>query len=182
MKPIPKTHRDHRPGMPEVALRFPSPHGIVCTTMTALRELRRAADISQQEFAALIGVPNTFRMWDSGLTSQFHAQVLHRAPIAVAQHRRLCELLTLEDLAKELSIHIRTLQAAARTGRLEVEFSVRSVLQGARCGALLAPRQKRFLSKHYRCFSGQADLPACPSHWCRATMTSICESCGDSCV
>jgi DNA-binding transcriptional regulator YiaG len=31
--------------------------------MTALRELRRAADLSQQEFAALIDVPlNTLRM------------------------------------------------------------------------------------------------------------------------
>jgi len=36
--------------------------------VTALRELRRAADLSQQEFAALMDVPlNTFRMWDSGL-------------------------------------------------------------------------------------------------------------------
>ena len=33
--------------------------------MTALRELRSVADLSQQEFAALIDVPlNTFRMWD----------------------------------------------------------------------------------------------------------------------
>jgi hypothetical protein len=45
----------------------------------------------------------------------------------VAQHQGLCELLTLEDLAKALGVHIRTLQAAARTGRLEVEFGVRSV-------------------------------------------------------
>jgi DNA-binding transcriptional regulator YiaG len=36
--------------------------------MTALRELRRVADLLQEECAALIGVPvNTFRMWASGL-------------------------------------------------------------------------------------------------------------------
>jgi len=35
-----------------------------------LRALRRAVNLSQQEFAALLGVPiNTFRMWDSGLRS-----------------------------------------------------------------------------------------------------------------
>jgi DNA-binding transcriptional regulator YiaG len=37
-------------------------------TVTALRELRRTAELSQQQFASLIDVPlNTFRMWDSGL-------------------------------------------------------------------------------------------------------------------
>ena len=36
--------------------------------MRELRELRRAADLSQHEFAALMSVPlNTFRMWDGWL-------------------------------------------------------------------------------------------------------------------
>jgi hypothetical protein len=34
--------------------------------------------------------------------------------------------LPLDQLAKELHVHLRTLQAAARTGRLEAHFSVRS--------------------------------------------------------
>jgi len=36
--------------------------------VNALRQLRRDAGLSQQEFAELIAAPlNTFRMWDSGL-------------------------------------------------------------------------------------------------------------------
>ena len=35
-----------------------------------LRELRRAADLSQRQLADLLDIPfNTFRMWDSGLTT-----------------------------------------------------------------------------------------------------------------
>src|SRR5678810_824738 len=81
--------------------------------MTALRELRRAADLSQQECAALIDVPtNTFRMWDSGLRP-VPPRVLQRARVAVTEHARNSELVSLDQLARELGVHQRTVRAAA---------------------------------------------------------------------
>jgi hypothetical protein len=84
--------------------------------------------------------------------------VLQRASVAVARHTRRCALLALGALAKELGVHIRTLQAAARTGRLETEFGVPSVFGRPRRRASRAAGEA-FLSMHYRCFSGQAICP-----------------------
>jgi len=51
--------------------------------MTELRELRRAANLSQHELAVLMCVPvNTFRMWDSGLRP-VPLDVVQRAKLAV---------------------------------------------------------------------------------------------------
>ena len=95
-------------------------------SMTELRELRRAADLSQQEFAALMSVPvNTFRMWDSGLRPA-PLDAVQRARLAVAEHARNTQFVSLDQLARELGVHVRTLRAAARTGRLVVQFSSRS--------------------------------------------------------
>ena len=97
--------------------------------MSELRQLRRTAGLGQREFAALLSVPlETFRTWDSG-RRPVPGLVLHQAAAAIARHqRRQCELLPLDQLARELHVHVRTLQAAARTGRLDATFSVRSVL------------------------------------------------------
>ena len=55
-------------------------------------------------------------------------------------------------------MHIRTLQAAARTGRLEAQFSVRSAFgRPIRFASRAAGEQ--FLARHYRCFSGQQLCP-----------------------
>jgi transcriptional regulator with XRE-family HTH domain len=95
--------------------------------MNELRELRRAAGLGQREFAALLAVPlETFRTWDSGRRS-VPVPILQRAAAAVAPHLRQSELVPLDELARELHVHMRTLQAAARTGRLHAHFSVRSV-------------------------------------------------------
>jgi DNA-binding transcriptional regulator YiaG len=126
--------------------------------LTPLRELRRTADLSQQEFAALIDVPlNTFRMWDSGLRP-IPIAVMHRAAEAVEEHARRQQLLSLDQLAKELGVHIRTLQAAARTGRLEVHFSVRSAF-GRPIRSASRAAGEQFLARHYRRFSGQEICP-----------------------
>jgi transcriptional regulator with XRE-family HTH domain len=96
------------------------------TNVTELREIRRRANLRQHECAALIGVPlNTFRMWDSGLRT-IPRGVVERARLAVYRHLRDTELLTLDQLATETGVHQRTLRAAARTGRLTVQFSPRS--------------------------------------------------------
>jgi hypothetical protein len=79
--------------------------------VTPLRELRRAADLSQQECAALDDVPlNTFRIWDSGLR-RVPPHMLQRAKAAVVVHARNAELVSLDQLARELGIH------QARSGR-----------------------------------------------------------------
>lgn len=65
--------------------------------------------------------------------------------------------MSLAALAMELGVHVRTLQAAARTGRLRAHLSVRSVFgRPMRC----ASRGQQFLARHYRCFSGQEICPA----------------------
>ena len=56
-------------------------------------------------------------------------------------------------------VHVRTLQAAARTGRLAVTFSTRSVFGRPRRFATRAAVDA-FLATHYRRFGGQAAGPA----------------------
>lgn len=126
--------------------------------MNELRQLRRNADLSQRDLARLLDVPvNTFRMWDSGLRHA-PAHVVTRAREALASWAKQRELLPLDRLARELGVHIRTLQAAARTGRLEAHFSVRSAFgRPIRCASRAAGEQ--FLARHYRRFSGQEVCP-----------------------
>ncbi len=127
--------------------------------MNELRQLRRHADLSQRHLAGLLDVPvNTFRMWDSGLRP-VPAPTLLRARAAVEHHAQQTELLPLSQLAKELHIHIRTLQAAVRTGRLDAHFSVKSVFGRPRRLATRAAAE-RFMATHYRRFSGQRICPA----------------------
>jgi len=131
-------------------------HGVL--SMNELRRLRRHADLSQRDFAGLLDVPvNTFRMWDSGLRP-VPALMLLRARIAVEHHAQQTERLPLSQLAKELHVHIRTLQAAVRTGRLNAHFSVKSVFGRPRRLATRAAAAQ-FMATHYRRFSGQAICP-----------------------
>ena len=70
--------------------------------MNALRDLRRAADLGQREFAALLSVPlETLRTWDSG-RRPVPVPMLRRAAAAVARHQRPREVLPLATLAREL--------------------------------------------------------------------------------
>ena len=126
--------------------------------MYELRELRRLAHLGQREFAALLSVPlETLRTWDSGRRPA-PVTVLHRARAAISAHERQRELLPLAGLARELHVHVRTLQAAARTGRLDTVFSVRSVFGRPMRFASRAAGE-RFVARHYRCFSGQQVCP-----------------------
>ena len=127
--------------------------------MNDLRALRQRAGLSQREFAELIGAAfNSFRMWDSGLRP-VPAPTLRRAHAALEHRAHQTELLSLGRLAGELGVHVRTLQAAARTGRLEVRFSTRSVFgRPVRLASRAAGEQ--FKRTHYRRFAGQAACPA----------------------
>lgn len=127
--------------------------------MNALRELRRDADLSQRDLAELLGVPvNTLRMWDSGLRPT-PAHMLVRVRTAVARHAQRTELVPLAQLAQEFHVHVRTLQAAVRTGRLAAHFSVQSIFGRPRRLATRAAVEQ-FMATHYRRFSGQAICPA----------------------
>jgi DNA-binding transcriptional regulator YiaG len=136
-----------------------------CDAMHALRELRRTAGLSQQECADLMATPlKTFRMWDSELRP-VPAPMLRRAREALEHRAHQNELLPLDRLASELGVHVRTLQAAARTGRLEVQFSTRSVF-GRPMRLATRAAGERFKRTHYRRFAGQsicaAPLPSVP--------------------
>jgi DNA-binding transcriptional regulator YiaG len=76
--------------------------------------------------------------------------------------------LPLDQLAKELHVHVRTLQAAVRTGRLDAHFSVKSVFGRPRRLATRAAAAQ-FMATHYRRFSGQAvcptPLPTVPNNY-----------------
>lgn len=136
--------------------------------MDTLRELRSAAGVTQREFANLLSVSvESLRTWDSGRRSVPFA-ILRRATSLAADHRRRHEPLPLQQLAAEFHVHIRTLQAAARTGRLEATFSVRSAF-GRPIRRASRAATEGFLSTYYRCYSGQAvcplPLPAVPDDY-----------------
>lgn len=122
--------------------------------MNELRELRRAMGLGQREFARQLSVPlETLRTWDSGRRT-VPARAIERARLLVAQRGRKTELLPLDQLASSLNVHVRTLQAAARTGRLEAHFTVRSVFGRPRRFATRAAGA-RFMATSYRRFTGQ---------------------------
>jgi DNA-binding transcriptional regulator YiaG len=117
--------------------------------VNALRDLRRDALLSQEEFAEILGVPlNTFRMWDSGIRA-IPCGLIKRASAALTKHVRDTELLPLDQLAHELGIHQRTLRAAARTGRLVVQFSSRSVF-GRPIRRATRQAAALFMERYYR--------------------------------
>jgi len=126
--------------------------------MNELRHLRRRVDLSQRDFAGLLDVP--LNVSDVGQRAASRAvPMLLRARAAVEHHAQRTELLPLGELAKEFRVHIRTLQAAVRTGRLAAHFSVKSVFGRPR---RLATRTatEQFMTTHYRRFSGQEVCPA----------------------
>jgi DNA-binding transcriptional regulator YiaG len=143
-------------------------NGMVCAAMNELRELRRAIGLGQREFAALLSIPlETFRPWDSE-RRVVSVAVLQRAREVVSHYQRQHERLPLCQLAKELHVHIRTLQAAVRTGRLTAHFAVQSVFGRPKRLATRAAAEQ-FMAMHYRRYSGQevcpAPLPTVPSDY-----------------
>jgi DNA-binding transcriptional regulator YiaG len=127
--------------------------------MNELRDLRRTIGLGQREFAALLSVPlETLRPWDSGRRA-IPVAVLQRARIVVGHHARQTQLLPLDQLANEFHVHVRTLRAAVRTGRLDAHFSVKSVFGRPRRLATRAAAEQ-FIATHYRRFGGQKECPA----------------------
>ena len=92
--------------------------------MSLMRTYRRALRLSQSAFAAQLNVPlETYRPWDSGRREP-PPQLLTRAR-TLAGYPDETVLLPLPVLALMIGVHVRTLHAAARSGRL--------VVTGRRC-------------------------------------------------
>lgn len=153
-----------------------------CVSVNELRELRRAKGLGQREFAQLLCVPvETFRTWDSGRRG-VPGEVMERARLLVANYQLgrldkpandlnvsvVAEFLSLDHLASEIGVHPRTLRAAARTGRLEVQFLVRSVF-GRPIRVATRAAGHAFKEQHYCRYGGQcpavAPLPVVPSDY-----------------
>jgi DNA-binding transcriptional regulator YiaG len=117
--------------------------------VNALRELRSDARLSQRAFAELLAVPvNTFRMWDSALRP-IPIGIMERAKASVRKHATDTEPLPLDQLASELDVHMRTLRAAARTGRLVVRLSSRSAF-GRPIRFATRSAASAFMERYYR--------------------------------
>src|SRR5260221_9894252 len=89
-----------------------------------LREIRTRLGLSQTECATAVGVAlETFRTWDAGRRPAPEAIVRR---VETLETKRLPQArVPLPVLAEELHVHVRTLRAAARDGRLAVTFNSR---------------------------------------------------------
>ena len=99
-----------------------------------LRECRIALGQSQAAFAATLGAsPESYRTWDTGRRVT-PPKMLARAR-ALATHRDDHALLPLPVLALLIGVHVKTLRAAARDGRLPVTYDTRTTFRRLRARA-----------------------------------------------
>ena len=104
--------------------------------MSLMRTYRRALRLSQSAFAAQLNVPReTYRPWDAGRREP-PAHLLTRAR-TLAGYPDETVLLPLPVLASMIGVHVRTLHAAARSGRLVVAYDTRTTFRRLRPRATL---------------------------------------------
>ena len=102
-----------------------------------LRECRRVLGVTQKRFAEDLGVAlETYRTWDSGRRN-VPSQIITRANILAARHDRH-SLVPLDTVAILIGVHVRTLHAAAKDGRLRVTYDTRTTFRRLRTRATLA--------------------------------------------
>ena len=113
-----------------------------------LRECRIALGQSQAAFAAMLGVsPESYRTWDAGRRAT-PPKILARA-WALATHRDDHALLPLPVLALLIGVHVKTLRAAARDGRLPVTYDNKTTFRRLRARATPAAARS-FRQSYYR--------------------------------
>ena len=111
-----------------------------------LRECRIALGKSQAAFAALLGVSaESYRTWDAGRRAT-PLKILARAR-TLATHRDDHALLPLPVLALLIGVHVKTLRAAARDGRLPVTYDTRTTFRRLRARA--TPAAARAFRRSY---------------------------------
>ena len=113
-----------------------------------LRECRIALAQSQAAFTAMLGAsPESYRTWDAGRRAT-PLKILARAR-ALATHRNDHALLPLPVLALLIGVHVKTLRAAARDGRLPVTYDTRTTFRHLRARATPAAT-RAFRRSYYR--------------------------------
>ena len=111
-----------------------------------LRACRIALGQSQAAFAAMLGAsPESYRTWDAGRRAT-PVKILARAR-ALATHRDDHALLPLPELALLIGVHVKTLRAAARDGRLPVTYDTRTTFRRLRARA--TPAAARSFRRSY---------------------------------
>jgi DNA-binding transcriptional regulator YiaG len=113
-----------------------------------LRAIRTRLGLSQAECATALGVAiETFRTWDAGRRPAPEAIVRQARTLKATRppHARV----SLQVLADELHVHVRTLRAAAHDGRLAATFAPRPFF-----GKLIATATReagaQFMARWYR--------------------------------
>ena len=125
--------------------------------MSLMRTYRRALGLSQSAFAARLNVPlETYRPWDAGRREP-PPQLLTRAR-TLAGYPDETVLLPLPVLALMIGVHVRTLHAAARSGRLVVAYDTRTTFRRLRPRATL--KHALDFRRHY--YGTQRRPPATP--------------------
>ena len=126
-----------------------------------LRECRIALGQSQSSFAAMLGVsPESYRTWDAGRRAT-PPKILARAR-ALATHRDEQALLPLPVLALLIGVHVKTLRAAARDGRLPVTYDTRTTFRRLRARA--TPAAAGAFRRSYYGADGSPSRSSCASH------------------
>ena len=111
-----------------------------------LRECRIALGQSQAAFAAMLGVSlESYRTWDAWRRAT-PPKILARAR-ALATHRDEQALLPLPVLALLIGVHVKTLRAAARDGRLLVTYDNKTTFRRLRARA--TPAAARAFRRSY---------------------------------
>jgi DNA-binding transcriptional regulator YiaG len=118
------------------------------TGSSEIRGLRLRLRLSQPQFAALLGVSaETYRTWDSGRRVAPPAWLDKARALAAANDPG--RLWSLQELAAELGVHVRTLRDAARTRRLSVTYENRVVFRNPVPRATLSSG-RAFLEQYYK--------------------------------
>jgi DNA-binding transcriptional regulator YiaG len=131
-----------------------------------LREIRMRLGLSQAECATALGVAaETFRTWDAGRRTAPEA-VVDQARTLKAK-RSLHEQVPLQVLADEHHVHVRTLRAAARDGRLAATFGPRPFF-GKLAATATREAAAQFIAKWYRRTYGRGRRRPVPV--CRVTV------------
>jgi len=128
---------------------------------TTIRECRLALKASQTAFAFRLGVAKeSYRTWDSGRRTPPQA-ILTKAQV-LAGAVEASQLLPLDALAQRIGVHVRTLRAAARDGRLRVTYYPKTTFRQLRARATPADAV-RFRQTRFREHVPAADRPVVPA-------------------
>ena len=127
-----------------------------------MRTYRRALRLSLSAFAAQLNVPlETYRPWDAGRREP-PPQLLTRAR-TLAGYPDETVLLPLPVLALMIGVHVRTLHAAARSGRLGVAYETRTTFRRLRPRATL--KHALDFRRHYYGTQRRPPATAVPLTW-----------------